>query len=555
MQSRKGVAATATKEAGAAKLSIHSSDSKMFMETEVKVGGWQREVLHNGFMPDFRIVPQQYSEDNNVSAQRNMEFVQEKVREWEAAGYVEKITKKATCNSPLTVAEKLDSDTGMVKRRLCLDMSRHVNKCLNKHHTKYDDLTATACLYKEGDNICIFDLENQYFHVRLAEGAKQYFGFSIPDEAGSQQAYQFTVMVYGFAAAGAVVTRLIKPLQGYLHDKGIRTSIYMDDGQVVGGSAREVEDDMKMVLDVFQKAGWNIQWAKTNVKATQNVKYLGFHVDLASMEYKADINKEQELIRQIREVAGSVEEGRPVETRGIARILGKLTALRTSHGAGMHVATRHMQCAMGKVVIERGWDGHTVLGGKELAELRWLENNLREFNGRGIRDESADSRTWSRNGAEETGGPAAQDWAAASAGEDTEAWIVKKSGQVEATQDMPGGRETGKVAAGVNELWELQERLDRLPDRKSGDRWTRIVWKTDSRNCYNFLKQGARWESIRKEVLQIKWMEIQKKVMVEPVWETNHLRRFNKRTLGLRTQPAQMSGGLRWRSGTGCGRS
>ena len=66
-------------------------------------------------------------------------------------------------------------------------------------------------------------------------------------------------MVYGCAAAGSVVTRLIKPLQGYLPNRGIRSAIYMDDGQVVASSAEKTRQDMETTLQVFQQAGWNIQ--------------------------------------------------------------------------------------------------------------------------------------------------------------------------------------------------------------------------------------------------------------------------------------------------------
>ena len=229
------------------------------MTETVRAGAWHMRLLEHGFTPDFKAIPPAYTEPNNRSAMKNLRFVREKVAAWEADGHVEKLAQKATCNSPLTVADKVDSVSGKVKQRLCLDMSRHVNKFLNKHHTNFEDLSATACLYKQGDSMCVFDLENQYFHIRLSQEAKQFFGFSVSEEDGSETPYQFTVMVYGFAAAGSVVTRLIKPLQGYLHNRGIRSAIYMDDGQVVASSAEKTRQDMETTLQVFQQAGWNIQ--------------------------------------------------------------------------------------------------------------------------------------------------------------------------------------------------------------------------------------------------------------------------------------------------------
>ena len=43
---------------------------------------------------------------------RNLNFVREKVAAWEANSHVEKLAQKATCNSPQTVADKVDSVSG-----------------------------------------------------------------------------------------------------------------------------------------------------------------------------------------------------------------------------------------------------------------------------------------------------------------------------------------------------------------------------------------------------------------------------------------------------------
>ena len=55
-----------------------------------------------------------------------------------------------------------------------------------------------------------------------------------------------------------MVTRLIKPLQSYLHEVGIQTSIYVDDGEVVAESKAEAQRDMEFTTKVFQLAGWTI---------------------------------------------------------------------------------------------------------------------------------------------------------------------------------------------------------------------------------------------------------------------------------------------------------
>jgi len=140
--------------------------------------------------------------------------VDEKLAGWIRDGYVTEVERKPHCSNPLTVMEKRDFDSGQIKYRVVLDMSRHVNSKLAPTSIQLDDLQATEALKTPEDYMCIFDLVNQYFHVRLHPAARQYFGFSWKDQDGKDHFYIFHVMVYGFAAAAAVVTRLIKPIMG-----------------------------------------------------------------------------------------------------------------------------------------------------------------------------------------------------------------------------------------------------------------------------------------------------------------------------------------------------
>ena len=99
-------------------------------------------------------------------------------------------------------------------------------------------------------------------------------------------------------------------------------------------------------------------------------------------------------------------------------------------------------------------------------------------------------------------------------------YTIRKSGDVEITEDLPEGDSVKLLARGVGELQEIQERLQARVDRGQEDTWSRIHWVTASRNCYKFLKQGARWHRIRQEVIKIRWLEQQKKTEVIAIWDT-----------------------------------
>jgi hypothetical protein len=233
-----------------------------------------------------------------------------------------------------------------------------------------------------------FDLENQFFHVKLWTDAYKFFGFSVPDEDGSDKYYCFTVLVNGFASAVATVTRLIKPITGYLHKKGIRVAIYVDDGQVAGKTKAAAEQDFRFSLSVFQLAGWNVQWKKTSTQATQVLRYLGFEVDSINRSHRLPQDKLTYLQQVVdRELTGGIGQ-RPMEVRAAAELLGRLAACKTSHGKVLHIQSRHMQHQVGSAVEAAGWDCAIVWQVESLQELRWIQENLGRFNDKMYRDES-----------------------------------------------------------------------------------------------------------------------------------------------------------------------
>ena len=144
-----------------------------------------------------------------------MEQVLKKVKEWEEAGYLEEVQEQPWWTNPLSVVVKEDLETKEVKKRVVLETSRHLSKNVIKQTVQMEDLKATGAIMAQGKYTAVFDLENQFFHVKLAEEVKQLFGLAVEVE-GQEKFYMFNIMVYGFSPAVAVVTKLIKPLQSYL---------------------------------------------------------------------------------------------------------------------------------------------------------------------------------------------------------------------------------------------------------------------------------------------------------------------------------------------------
>jgi hypothetical protein len=105
-----------------------------------------------------------YREPSNRAALQNLKVVREKVEEWMEQGAALLLAESAWCTNPLSVAMKLDTAPGKENKRVVLDLSRH----MEIFSVKIDYLGGTEGLKKRGDHMIAFDLETQFFHVKLA---------------------------------------------------------------------------------------------------------------------------------------------------------------------------------------------------------------------------------------------------------------------------------------------------------------------------------------------------------------------------------------------------
>jgi hypothetical protein len=79
--------------------SIHDAESIRFAKEILNEGQWHENVLRNGLSLDLKEQPVQYREKNNVSAQKNMSVLKDKVAEWLSEGHVERLKEPAWCTN------------------------------------------------------------------------------------------------------------------------------------------------------------------------------------------------------------------------------------------------------------------------------------------------------------------------------------------------------------------------------------------------------------------------------------------------------------------------
>ena len=367
------------------KRSIHDEESIKFYEKSLDCKDkFVLSVLKHGLLLPFSEEVAEYEEENNKSAQINLNFLREKIKKWEEQKYVRRVETKPYCVSPLSVAEKTDLKTQETKKRPCLDLSRHVNKYLQDWPTKLSNLDSSAPLLDPGDWQAACDLENQYFHVRVHPNHQKYLGFKIRDNQGKEEYYVFCVMVYGIKIATAVVTRLIKPIVRYVHQKGIRFSIYIDDGRTIGASQEVTAEHHEIVLRTFEKAGWNIQYSKTSIVPTQHLYYQGFINDSKNMLYYLPQFKKNHLKTELDALIHESENNSPITVRRVARVIGKLVSSIRALGPFIKILLRSAHQMIDAKIQTEGWDSTLVIQENIREDLVQIKNSLDEENGQPI---------------------------------------------------------------------------------------------------------------------------------------------------------------------------
>ena len=110
-------------------------------------------------------------------------------------------------------------------------MSRYINLLLKKEAVKLSGLDICTQPLLPGDFMATYDMTSAFHHVKIYKPHQQYLAFALPgkNEDGPDRYFVFLVMPFGLASAVKCITRMTKPLCGYLTRQGIRHSIYIDD--------------------------------------------------------------------------------------------------------------------------------------------------------------------------------------------------------------------------------------------------------------------------------------------------------------------------------------
>lgn len=333
---------------------------------------WVIDLITKGLTPDLISIPHQDHQPEHFLSSEDKVIVTEEIQK-----LIEKLAMRVKNNkegfyNPIFVIPKKDGNG----KRMILDC-RLLNENVSKEHFKMESLATLRDIIMPGDWMVIIDIKDAYYHIPLAEDAKQYFSARV----GGLDV-EYTAMPMGLTSSPRIWTKLMKPVLAIIRGNGIRIIIFIDDCIVLGNSRENCLKNMDFVLRTFIELGFLINWEKSKLIPTQEVEFLGMLVNSVTMEFKVPHKKVKDIKKLCSNLLASYRKQELVPIRTVAQLLGKIVAVEMAIFPA-RLKSRSL-LANKNHNLHQGWSGNMHLSRKAAQELEWWIQHMENFNGKFI---------------------------------------------------------------------------------------------------------------------------------------------------------------------------
>ena len=506
---------------------IARQEFRSFWVNDLKADIWTLNVIQEGYRLPFSNEPGAYQERNNKSARQEKPYLIESVASLKDRGVVKRLQCRPWCTNPLTVSSRLVE--GKLKKRLCIDLSRHVNLFLMIEAMTMNTLDKSLALVQPGDWMATYDLTSAFHHIPIHPDHHKYLGFAIENEEGEEEFYAYTCMPFGLATATQCLARVTKAICRFAAAQGIRNSLYIDDGRIGAASKELCLEQLQTILSIWTRAGFVIAMDKTDTadSISQKKPYLGFVIDSVSMTVSATDRKLSTVKQAVRDLL--LHPG-TVSAKELASVIGKMVALESAFGPVVQLLSRTAQQELSEAVTHRSWRARLLLSDQTKKCLSTFVDHMADMNGVLI---PCLHNAVPLEAVLEPSPYTADRTITASKSDAAEALIVASDASdvghchysVTSGADIyHQGRfslSESRRSSGHRELLAVLQAL-RIPSADAHPmRGKHILWLTDSTNLCVFLTKGSKKPSIQADVLEVHWLCHDLVVRLTPI----HLKR------------------------------
>lgn len=194
-------------------------------------------------------------------------------------------------------------------------------KSLNKNfvelvHFKMDGLTTCLNLMEPNCYMASIDLCNAYHTIPIHQDYTKYLKFQFDN-----QVYQYLVLPQGFRDSPRIFTKILKPVLAVLRQKGLISSVYIDDFYLQASGYEECVKNVTITKDLLISLGFELS-EKSIYEPTKKLQHLGFVLDSTAM--RVYLSKEKK--KHVLDVAKEIAEKKLITIRELAKLIGTFVA-------------------------------------------------------------------------------------------------------------------------------------------------------------------------------------------------------------------------------------
>ena len=358
---------------------IQAGNIKYFIESWMALTS-DRWILQcvSGYKIEFDSVPfQKYVPKPHQFSEEEVHLVDDEIRKMLSKGAIEfsNFEEDQFISNIFLVAKK----GGKVRPVINL---KELNKFVSYYHFKQENLDMVLKSVSELSFFTSVDLCEAYWSVPIHEDDKKYLKF-----VWKGQLFAFTALPFGLSSAPRVFTKILKPVFSYIRSLGISSFYYIDDSLVQDQSYSHCKENTKVLVEVLESLGFEVNKDKSVMEPAQSVEYLGYIIN--SVDYKVYLPDEK--IEKIRSCSEKVLSSEFVKIRLVARLVG----LYSSASCAVLQAPlfyRYLDKDKNEAlqVSQGDFDQTMVLSERSRSEIVWWLQNVSAVNGKSINVSSPD---------------------------------------------------------------------------------------------------------------------------------------------------------------------
>ena len=161
---------------------------------------------------------------------------------------------------------------------------KYLNEFVQYQHFQMQSLFDVFKIIKPNALMANVDLKDTFVTVPIHESHQKLFKIEWIDKV-----YKFLGMLNGYSAAMRIFAKYLKPVYANLRQKGHLSVVFVDDSYLKGET--ECLEAVEAAIALLEYLGFTIHEAKSILKPTQRIEFLGFIID--STKITVTISKEK----------------------------------------------------------------------------------------------------------------------------------------------------------------------------------------------------------------------------------------------------------------------